>query len=80
MAIKVTIGESKTQEEKPFPKLMMYNGDNYTTIVHFNSKCDKGIQVYSDNKDNKELQMKETDNWNIHLFNDYEGSITLQNQ
>ena len=35
MSIKVTIGESKTQSEKPFPKLMKHSDG---TITFFKSK------------------------------------------
>ena len=73
MSIKVTIGESKTQEEKPFPKLM---STEYGTIVlmvkygcgvvvHERSYC-YGVGHYSEH-------------WQPKSFTDYNEPITLQN-
>lgn len=71
--IKVTVGEHKTQEVKPFPKLMITND---RIIVLFTTLSDGtvideavhcwGIGHYSDS-------------WDMRQFTDFNEPITIQN-
>lgn len=71
--INVTIGESKTQSEKPFPKLMI---SELGTIVLMSSHC-CGTVVH-------ERSMcygigHSSSGWQMRSFTDYNEPITLQN-
>jgi hypothetical protein len=75
MAIKVTIGESKTQDEKPFPKLMQ--GISGTIVLFQQTK--KGFVVNA--VEGVCFIIGEySDDWAMHKFTDYNEPITLQNQ
>lgn len=72
--INVTIGESKTQSEKPFPKLMIHSGKKIIVLM-LKNKCGSvlystssayGIGYYSED-------------WSTENFTDYNEPITLQN-
>ena len=68
--INVTLGEVKTQEEKPFPKLMISDSG---IIVYFTSnRC--GIAL------NDELLTDYSEEWNMQFFTDYNEPVTLQNK
>ena len=86
MAIKVTIGESKTQDEKPFPKFMK---DQYDKIVfaigenndseesnHYRVIYIKGFEFSDIGKFCEEFYLFDSTN----PFFDYNEPITLQNQ
>lgn len=72
MAIKVTVGEQKTQNEKPFPKLMTSKAGrivfmtSYEQGFQLNHAADDGPHFYKD--------------WSMDDFTDYNESITLQNE
>ena len=78
--IKVTIGESKTQEEKPFPKLM---------IATYGAKNDKGIVVLFVTRISGTVIITTNDSEKIvggvyttflaDSFTDYNEPITIQN-
>ena len=74
--IKVTVGEQKTQSEKPFPKLMksIYG----FTVLFNNEKCGTLLDSGECEKGSMEIgEYKET--WKMDLFTDYNELITLQN-
>ena len=72
--IKVTVGEQKTQSEKPFPKLMKsYKG----TIVLFH-KPTYGFVLKAGDDTNNSLTTT-PDGWLMGDFTDYNEPITLQN-
>jgi hypothetical protein len=71
--IKVTVGEQKTQSEKPFPKLMISTSDRIVFMVKFrhgfmlHEKGEGwGVGYYSES-------------WAMEDFTDYNEPITLQN-
>lgn len=72
MSIKVTLGEAKTQTEKPFPKLMISQKGNIIfmkdvsqgTIIHH---IDPSVVGYY------------LENWDMDKLTDYNEPITLQN-
>lgn len=71
--IKVTLGEVKPQEEKPFPKLMKHN--NSDLIVLF-QRYKEGVVLYSGSGHEVGENSK---TWNIENFTDYNEPITIQN-
>jgi hypothetical protein len=75
--INVTIGESKTQESKPFPKLMC--GIESGNIVLF-YKPHEGTVVFEGNFNDGNMGLGEFfDAYNMEFFQDFTGSLTLQN-
>lgn len=88
MAFKVTIGESKTQEVKPFPKLMTYkypnNGAKILLLMKDSKngvvleKLEEGININMDALGNFWTII--SDDSNIGVFTDYNEPITLQNR
>ncbi len=77
--INVTLGEAKPQE-KPFPKLMKSNANQYTLIALFTSK-NEGTVLFDDNKieeDRYEIGHYSI-GWSMNKFTDYNEPITLQN-
>lgn len=72
--INVTLGEVKTQEEKPFPKLMI---NLYKNVIVLMSERKCGTVVYSTTKA-YEIGYYSTD-WFMDNFTDYNEPITLQN-
>lgn len=79
--IKVTVGEQKTQSEKPFPKLMTLSDEKGTTIVFMLNKNGDGNGVHSNHQtwDFKGESFYKTGPWDIEDFTDYNEPITLQN-
>ena len=77
MAIKVTVSEQKTQNEKPFPKVMKLNNHQSELIVLFNSHK-SGTVLYS--KYNQWEIADISDDFDIKQFIDYNEPITLQNE
>ncbi len=78
--IKVTLGAAETQEEKPFPKLMIRNGyESYTLIFAISQKDDnlKGVCLASNCKKDQIGEYSET--WVFSVFIDYNTPITIQN-
>lgn len=74
--INVTIGESKTQSEKPFPKLM--KSDYGFTVLFYKEKCGTLLDRGNCEMGSIEIgQYKET--WKMEIFTDYNEPITLQN-
>lgn len=77
MAIKVTVGEQKTQNEKPFPKLMIHIDGTITYFlepsigIHLNKVKDYFPDVYN-KKCHTQISM-------VHYV-DYNGTVTLQNE
>ena len=75
MSIKVTLGEVKTQENKPFPKLMMYSKDKDFIVLFINK--DEAVCLYSNTK---EWKVGDYENdMAISDFIEYNGPITIQN-
>ena len=74
--INVTIGESKTQSKKPFPKLMATK-DNLLIVLFSEQKCGT---VIVDNRCNiyYEAGLYSTV-WDMESFTDFKEPITLQN-
>lgn len=72
--VKVTVGEQKPQNEKPFPKLMLgVSGWVKGLIVAFKQPSEGTVlSATSDMFDT-------ADNFYMSDFTDFEGSITLQN-
>lgn len=72
MAIKVSVGEPKTQEKK-FPKLMKHkDGDIFYMVSYGIGLPLIGVWDW----DTKHLAT----NWNMDLFTDYNEEITLKNE
>ena len=69
--IKVTVGEQKTQEAKPFPKLMK----SKTGRIVFMLSDSTGFQLNKSSNDDPHFSRS----WNIGDFTDYNEPITLQN-
>lgn len=74
MAIKVTLGEAKPQNEKPFPKLM--KNSDYKSIVLFYSS-EKGVCIVQNEGSIVVGQFYEY--YNMDFFTDYNEPITIQN-
>jgi len=77
--IKVTLGEVKTQEEKPFPKLMI--SKNTGRLVFFLSKYD-GLQMNTVTHPDTSEEYRSphySSSWVSSEFTDYNEPITLQN-
>ena len=77
--IKVTVGEQKTQEVKPFPKLMIATKmclPDKGIIVLFSSEC-VGVVLYTPN-DYRNVGYT-SDSFAMECFTDYNEPITLQN-
>lgn len=74
MAINVTLGEVKTQEEKPFPKLMKAKNASSNFIVLFFSP-QKGTCMTSSG----DYVVGEEYNGACTTFTDYNEPITIQN-
>lgn len=79
--INVTVGEQKTQEEKPFPKLMIGKDSEDYTIIYAIGKYEnggiQGVCISTTCKDNYHGEYY-TD-WDFDYFTDYNEPITLQN-
>lgn len=77
MAIKVTVGEQKTQNEKPFPKFMKLNNHPSKLIVLF-KKHKRGTVLFSTSN---HWEIADTsDDFDMSQFVDYNEPITLQNE
>lgn len=80
--INVTIGESKTQKVKPFPKLMKCTGDSWAkgSIVFFISPKN-GIRLTSSYEGDMSNPAFDGifNSWDMSNFTDYNEPITLQN-
>lgn len=74
MSLKVTIGESKTQSEKSFPKLMK---SKLTGCIVYFTKPEYGLVVVEG--ESKSTFDTRADGWNMEYFTDFNESITLQN-
>lgn len=77
--IKVTVGEQKTQSNKPFPKLMIATEigiPDKGIIVLFSSERN-GVVVYTPN-DYREVGYM-SDSFLMKFFSDYNEPVTLQN-
>ena len=80
MAVKVTIGESKTQNVKPFPKLMVsVNSGQYSgrVVLMLSDNC--GIVLKTSGKNDYVEVGHHCTQWNMCNFEDFNDSITLQN-
>ena len=75
MAINVILGEVKTQEEKPFPKLMRHPDG----CVVFFYEYGKGISLIGDISPNGTQAMLFGTDWGMRDFTDYNKPITIQN-
>lgn len=75
MAINVTLGEAKTQEEKPFPKLMRHP-DGCVVFFHEHGK---GICLIGDIDPNGTKANTFGNDWGMRNFTDYNEPITIQN-
>lgn len=77
MAIIVTVGEQKPQNEKPFPKLMKHIDG---TITRF-KEPHVGAHIHDPNDTLRgESIFKELTLISMEYYSDFEGSITLQNE
>lgn len=82
--INVTLGEVKTQEEKPFPKLQKMTYPSGKWIVVFSKSESNRVVVYVC-KENKNCYDNIGDFWGhaekngVGIFTDYNEPITLQN-
>ena len=75
MAVNVTIGESKPQEEKPFPKLMRAYKNGL--IVFF---IDKGLGFVLNSPDNSREVGYYSEAFFMENYTDFNEPLTLQNQ
>ena len=72
MSVKVTIGESKTQSEKPFPKLMIATKGIWKGQICFFEKNEHGTLVGP-------TEFGYAYNFYMPYFTDYNEPITIQN-
>jgi hypothetical protein len=70
--IKVTVGEQKTQSEKPFPKLMKATKGTWKDQICFFEKRREGVLIGP-------REFGYADNFCMEDFTDYNEPITLQN-
>lgn len=79
--IKVQIGESKTQEEKPFPKLMLCTDGWAKGAVVLFFKPEVGVRLSKATEgDGSDPMFKElTTSFNMSKFTDFNEPITIQN-
>lgn len=78
--IKVILGEVKTQDEKPFPKLMIRKDDKDYTLILAISKEGNDIEgVCLDTNCMGDVIGEYCTYWSAQLLTDYNESITLQN-
>lgn len=78
MAINVTLGEAKPQEEKPFPKLMRQNTDKYNLVVLFTAAGCGTVILDTDKEDPYAVGHHSLD-WAEKHFIDYNEPVTIQN-
>ena len=71
--IKVTVGEQKTQSEKPFPKLMIATSGRIVFMLK--PKC--GFMLHEENKVWGIGYHSES--WAMEDFTDYNDPVTIQN-
>jgi hypothetical protein len=77
MAIKVTLGATeKTQQEKPFPKLMI--SIDYGAVVLFESYGSGTVLIQG--KGTRKAFFYYENGFNMGYFTDYNEPITIQNQ
>jgi hypothetical protein len=78
MSVNVTIGESKPQEEKPFPKLMIHKDG---TITRFR-KSSMGVHVWAAKRiiDRGCIMWSELSDINMSEYTDFNEPLTLQNK
>lgn len=75
--IKVTVGEQKTQSEKPFPKLMKLKSNG--KLYYFYRKT-LGLPLEEPERaPDKDLYGKWASGWEMDSFEDYNEPITIQN-
>ena len=82
MAIKVSVGERKTQEVKQFPKLMKSkNSDTIilATCYNYVTNSIEGVCLFSDDDDDCKIG-EYSQMWTFDVFEDYNKPITLQNE
>ena len=73
--IKVTVGKQKTQSEKPFPKLMKWNGEKIIIALFKNKEFATILK-----SDSTEWSVGDYDNYfDMKQWADYNEPITLQN-
>ena len=78
--IKLTIGESTTQEKKPFPKLMIREKEGKVCIILASEKVKDTIYGICLKSDFLGDQMYEYSMaWNAMIFTDFNEPITIQN-
>jgi len=74
--ITVTLGEVKTKDEKPFPKLMKDSGaDRIVYFIAYGS----GFQLNHISGDYEDKSPHFSKEWAMQFFTDYNEPITLQN-
>lgn len=76
--IKVTLGESLPQENKPFPKVMKLKDVPYLTLVLFEEEA-IGTVIYDNDPDDPYNIGHYHERWSMKSFDDFNISITLQN-
>ena len=75
MAVNVMIGESKTQEEKPFPKLMRAYTNGLTVFF-----IDKGLGFVLNSPDNSREVGYYSETFFMENFTDFNEPLTIQNK
>jgi len=81
MSIKVTLGEVKTQEVKPFPKLMIVHVDPYKgrIVLFTREKTGTLVRCSVSQTDYMKVGTIIDGGWVMEAFTDYNEPITLQN-
>jgi hypothetical protein len=79
--IKVTVDELKTQEKEFYPRLMVGNkhADTHQGMVVLFSKVGTGVVVFSDESHKTSMGYIST-SFDMTCFDEFNGTITLQNQ
>lgn len=81
MSINVTLGEVKTQEIKPFPKLMIVDNNPFEGRIVLFTREKTGMLVRCSECQSEYMKLGTylEDGWAMQAFTDYNEPITLQN-
>ena len=74
--MKITVNPEHTTKETPYPKLMI---SRVSKMIILMVRPYEGTVLRSDNTHNQWMVGQHNSNWSILNFEDYKGSITLEN-
>ncbi len=79
--MKTKIVNNKPASNRPFPKLMQYNGvEGFIVFMYYNSLNNRGAGTVVSVGASKNWKLGEyMDTWSTHRFSDFEGTLELSN-